>query len=99
MGRGLSKRTEISIDLHFRLPPEAGPAVLRNNRLSDEADEHCRRAELLTGCSHGGGRGRAKVGLWADPMSVPGRSSGDLGLGRADGVEYTRLLTVSAALH
>ena len=37
-----------SIDLHFRLPPEAGPAVLRYNRLLDEADEYCRRAELLT---------------------------------------------------
>lgn len=37
-----------SIDLYFRLPPEAGPAVLRYNRLLDEADDYCRRFELLT---------------------------------------------------
>jgi anti-sigma regulatory factor (Ser/Thr protein kinase) len=37
-----------AIDLHFRLPPEAGPAVLRYNQLLDEADEYCRRFELLT---------------------------------------------------
>jgi anti-sigma regulatory factor (Ser/Thr protein kinase) len=37
-----------TIDLHFRLPPEAAPAVLRYNHLLDEADDYCRRAELLT---------------------------------------------------
>jgi hypothetical protein len=37
-----------TVDLHFRLPPEAGPAVLRYNQLLDEADKYCRRAELLT---------------------------------------------------
>jgi anti-sigma regulatory factor (Ser/Thr protein kinase) len=37
-----------SVDLQFRLPPEAGSAVLQYNRLLDEADEYCRRAELLT---------------------------------------------------
>jgi anti-sigma regulatory factor (Ser/Thr protein kinase) len=37
-----------TIDLHFRLPPEAAPAVLRYNLLLDEADDYCRRAELLT---------------------------------------------------
>ena len=30
------------------LPPEAGPAVERYNELLDEADEYCRRFELLT---------------------------------------------------
>ena len=34
--------------LAFRLPPEAAPAVLRYNQLLDEANEYCRRAELLT---------------------------------------------------
>jgi anti-sigma regulatory factor (Ser/Thr protein kinase) len=37
-----------TIDLHFRLPPEAGPAVAHYNRLLDEADDYCRRDELLT---------------------------------------------------
>ena len=37
-----------TIDLHFRLPAEAGPAVLRYNQLLDDADDYCRRAELLT---------------------------------------------------
>jgi len=37
-----------TVDLHFRLPPEAGPAVLRYNQLLDEADDYCQRAELLT---------------------------------------------------
>jgi hypothetical protein len=37
-----------TVDLHFRPPPEAAPAVLRYNGLLDEADDYCRRAELLT---------------------------------------------------
>jgi hypothetical protein len=37
-----------AVDLYFRLPPEAGPAVLRYNQLLDGADEYCRRFELLT---------------------------------------------------
>jgi hypothetical protein len=37
-----------TIDLHFRLPPEAAPVVERYNQLLDEADDYCRRAELLT---------------------------------------------------
>lgn len=37
-----------AVDLHFRLPTEAGPAVRRYNQLLDEADEFCRRFELLT---------------------------------------------------
>jgi anti-sigma regulatory factor (Ser/Thr protein kinase) len=37
-----------TVDLHFRLPSEAAPAVLRYNQLLDEADDYCRRAELLT---------------------------------------------------
>lgn len=37
-----------AVDLHFALPPEAGPAVERYNQLLDEADEYCRRFELLT---------------------------------------------------
>lgn len=36
------------VDLHFRFPPEASVAVVRYNQLLDEADEYCRRAELLT---------------------------------------------------
>ena len=36
------------VDLHFRLPPEAGPAIAHYNELLDEADEYCRHAELLT---------------------------------------------------
>ena len=36
------------IDLHFRLPSEASLLVERYNQLLDEADEYCRRAELLT---------------------------------------------------
>jgi anti-sigma regulatory factor (Ser/Thr protein kinase) len=37
-----------TVDLHFRIPPEAGPAVVRYNQLLDEADDYCQRAELLT---------------------------------------------------
>jgi anti-sigma regulatory factor (Ser/Thr protein kinase) len=37
-----------SVDLHFRVPAEAGPAIVRYNQLLDEADEYCQRAELLT---------------------------------------------------
>lgn len=37
-----------AVDLHFRFPPEGAPAVLRYNQLLDEADDFCRRAELLT---------------------------------------------------
>lgn len=37
-----------AVDLHFRIPPEAGPAVVRYNQLLDEADDYCQRAELLT---------------------------------------------------
>jgi anti-sigma regulatory factor (Ser/Thr protein kinase) len=37
-----------SIDLHFRIPPEAAPVVERCNQLLDEADDYCRRLELLT---------------------------------------------------
>ena len=36
------------VDLHFRFPPEGGPAVVRYNQLLDEADDYCQRAELLT---------------------------------------------------
>jgi anti-sigma regulatory factor (Ser/Thr protein kinase) len=36
------------VDLRFRIPPEAGPAVERYNQLLDEADDYCQRAELLT---------------------------------------------------
>jgi anti-sigma regulatory factor (Ser/Thr protein kinase) len=37
-----------SVDVHFRFPADAGPAVMRYNHLLDEADEYCQRAELLT---------------------------------------------------
>ncbi|HEY1650389.1 MAG TPA: ATP-binding protein [Acidimicrobiales bacterium] len=37
-----------AVDLHFRVPPEAGPPVMRYNQLLDEADEYCRQAQLLT---------------------------------------------------
>ena len=37
-----------TVNVHFRLPPEAGPAVERYNELLDEADDYCQRAELLT---------------------------------------------------
>jgi anti-sigma regulatory factor (Ser/Thr protein kinase) len=37
-----------TVDMHFRIPSEAGPAVVRYNRLLDEADDYCQRAELLT---------------------------------------------------
>jgi len=37
-----------TVDLHFRLPPEAGSAIVHYNQLLDEADEYCRQAELLT---------------------------------------------------
>jgi hypothetical protein len=36
------------VDLHFRFPPAAAPAVLHYSQLLDEADEYCRCAELLT---------------------------------------------------
>jgi anti-sigma regulatory factor (Ser/Thr protein kinase) len=37
-----------TVDLHFRLPSEAAPVVERYNQLLDEADDYCRRFELLT---------------------------------------------------
>jgi hypothetical protein len=37
-----------TVDLHFRLPPEAGPAVAHYNALLDEADDYCRGAKVLT---------------------------------------------------
>ena len=37
-----------AVDLHFHIPSEAGPAVVRYNQLLDEADEFCRQAKLLT---------------------------------------------------
>jgi anti-sigma regulatory factor (Ser/Thr protein kinase) len=37
-----------TVDLHFRFPSEAGPAVVRYNQLLDEADEYCTQAEFLT---------------------------------------------------
>ena len=37
-----------TVDVHFRFPAEAGPAVVRYNQLLDEADDYCQRAELLT---------------------------------------------------
>jgi anti-sigma regulatory factor (Ser/Thr protein kinase) len=37
-----------TVNVHFRLPPEAGPAVERYDQLLDEADDFCQRAELLT---------------------------------------------------
>ncbi|GAC1532782.1 MAG: hypothetical protein NVS3B12_11210 [Acidimicrobiales bacterium] len=37
-----------SIDLEFRLPPEAGPATARYNDLLDEADRYCAAGSLLT---------------------------------------------------
>ncbi len=37
-----------TVDLHFRFPAEAGPAVALYNQLLDEADDYCQRAELLT---------------------------------------------------
>jgi anti-sigma regulatory factor (Ser/Thr protein kinase) len=36
------------IDLHFRLPAEVGSVVLQYNEFLDEADDYCRRDELLT---------------------------------------------------
>jgi anti-sigma regulatory factor (Ser/Thr protein kinase) len=37
-----------TVTVHFRLPPEAGPAIEHYNELLDEADDYCQRAELLT---------------------------------------------------
>jgi anti-sigma regulatory factor (Ser/Thr protein kinase) len=37
-----------TVDLHFRFPPEAGPAVALYNQLLNDADDYCQRAELLT---------------------------------------------------
>ncbi len=37
-----------TVNVQFRLPPEAGPVIERYNELLDEADEYCQRAELLT---------------------------------------------------
>jgi anti-sigma regulatory factor (Ser/Thr protein kinase) len=37
-----------TVDVHFRIPAQAGPAVVRYNQLLDEADDYCQRAELLT---------------------------------------------------
>ena len=37
-----------TVDVHFRFPSEASPAVVRYNQLLDEADDYCQRAELLT---------------------------------------------------
>lgn len=36
------------VDLHFRVPYEAGPTVAHYDQLLDEADEYCRQAEVLT---------------------------------------------------
>ncbi|HUC04183.1 MAG TPA: ATP-binding protein [Acidimicrobiales bacterium] len=36
------------VDVHFRFPADAGAAVERYDRLLDEADAYCQRAELLT---------------------------------------------------
>ncbi len=55
VGRAVEETWEVAVeerrdavDLHFRFPPEAAPAVLRYNQLLDEADDYCRRIELLT---------------------------------------------------
>ena len=37
-----------TVDLHFRFPSEAAAAVVRYNRLLDQADDYCQRAQLLT---------------------------------------------------
>jgi anti-sigma regulatory factor (Ser/Thr protein kinase) len=37
-----------TVDLHFRLPSEAGPVIARYDQLLDEADDFCRQARLLT---------------------------------------------------
>jgi anti-sigma regulatory factor (Ser/Thr protein kinase) len=37
-----------TVDLHFRIPSEAGPIVERYNKLLDEADDFCQQGELLT---------------------------------------------------
>ncbi|HEY1829633.1 MAG TPA: ATP-binding protein [Acidimicrobiales bacterium] len=37
-----------AVDIHFRLPSEAGPVIERYNELLDEADDYCQRAEFLT---------------------------------------------------
>jgi anti-sigma regulatory factor (Ser/Thr protein kinase) len=42
------RKSRDRVDLHFRLPAEAGPAVMRYNELLDEADDYCQRAGFLT---------------------------------------------------
>ena len=42
------RETRDTVDVHFRFPAEAGPAVMWYDQLLDEADDYCRRAELLT---------------------------------------------------
>jgi anti-sigma regulatory factor (Ser/Thr protein kinase) len=37
-----------SVDVYFRFPADAGSTLTRYSHLLDEADEYCRRAELLT---------------------------------------------------
>ncbi len=42
------RKNRETVDMHFRIPSEAGPAVVRYNQLLDDADDYCQRAELLT---------------------------------------------------
>ncbi len=42
-----SERGDESVDLLFRVPPEAGAAAVRLGALLDEADAHCRRGDAL----------------------------------------------------
>jgi hypothetical protein len=41
------ERGEGSIDLVFRVPPEAGEAAVRLGAMLDEADAHCRKGDAL----------------------------------------------------
>lgn len=41
------ERGQVSIDLVFRVPPEAGAAAARLAAMLDEADAHCRRGDAL----------------------------------------------------
>ena len=40
-------RGETSVDLVFRVPPEAGPAAVHLGAMLDEADAHCRQGDAL----------------------------------------------------
>lgn len=42
------ERGDASIDLDYAVPPEAGPAAAALGELLDEADDYCRRGDLLT---------------------------------------------------